>query len=186
VPAHYVNICSLEEVSLKKIGPKGMKWLKITHVFLVVLFFGGILSSLALNLLIDFTKYEESYLGYKNIIIISDNIVRWGAIGTLLVGLTYGFFTSWGFFKHRWVGVKFILYMLQTVVGIFVVDHLMLANMDLLESQKELALSNPEFIQNHEIRQSAVIFQVAVTVFIFTISYLKPWKRKKTVIKDGL
>ena len=95
---------------MKKIGPKGMKWLKIIHVFLVVLFFGGILSSLALNLHIDFTKYDESYLGYKNIIIISDNIVRWGAIGTLLVGFTYGFFTNWGFFKHRWVGVKFVLY----------------------------------------------------------------------------
>ncbi|MEH7526469.1 DUF2269 domain-containing protein, partial [Bacillus sp. JJ1503] len=96
------------------------KWLKIIHVFLVVLFFGGILSSVALNLHIDFTKYDESYLGYKNIIIISDNIVRWGAIGTLLVGFTYGFFTNWGFFKHRWVGVKFVLYIIQTIVGIFV------------------------------------------------------------------
>ena len=168
---------------MKKIGPKGMKWLKITHVFLVVLFFGGILSSLALNLHIDFTKYDESYLGYKNIIIISDNIIRWGAIGTLLIGLIYGFFTSWGFFKHRWVGVKFVLYMIQTVVGIFVVDHLMLANMELLETQKELALSNPEFIQNHATRQYAVIFQVAVTVFIFIISYLKPWKKKKVITK---
>ena len=54
--------------------------------------------------------YDESYLGYKNIIIISDNIIKWGAIGTLLVGFTYGFFTNWGFFKHRWVGVKFVLY----------------------------------------------------------------------------
>lgn len=162
-----------------KIGPNGIKWLKIIHVFLVVLFFGGILSSLALNLQIDFTKYDESYLTYKNIVIISDNVVRWGAIGTLLVGFIYGFFTNWGFFKHKWVGVKFILYMIQTFVGIFVVDKLMVANMELLETQKELALTNPEFIQNHEIRQSAVYFQVAVTIFIFIISYLKPWRKKK-------
>lgn len=162
---------------MKKIGPNGMKWLKIIHVFLVVLFFGGILSSLALNLHINFTKYNESYLAYKNILIISDNIIRWGAIGTLLVGLTYGFFTNWGFFKQRWVGVKFVLYMIQTIVGIFVVDKLMVANMELLETQKELALSNPVFIQNHEIRQYAVLFQVAVTIFI--ISFLKPWRKKK-------
>ncbi len=169
---------------MKKIGPKGMKWLKIIHVFLVVLFFGGILSSLALNLHIDFTKYDESYLGYKNIIIISDNIVRWGAIGTLLVGFTYGFFTNWGFFKHRWVGVKFVLYMIQTIVGIFIVDKLMVANMELLETQKEMALSNPIFIQNHEIRQYAVYFQVVVTIFIFIISFLKPWKKKKLQLKQ--
>lgn len=170
---------------MRKIGPKGMKWLKIIHVFLVVLFFGGILSSLALNLHIDFTEYDESYLGYKNLVIISDNIVRWGAIGTLLVGFTYGFFTNWGFFKHKWVGVKFILYMIQTIVGIFVVDKLMVENMEILEIQKELALSNPVFLQNHEIRQYAVYFQVVVTFFIFIISFLKPWKKKKLQSKQG-
>ncbi len=164
---------------MKRIGPKGLRWLKIIHVFLVVLFFGGILSSLALNLHIDFTKYAEAYLGYKSVIIISDNIIRWGAVGTLLVGFIYGFFTNWGFFKHRWVGVKFILFIIQTVVGIFVVDKLMVANMDMLETQKELALSNPEFIQNHAIRQYAIYFQVAVTIFIFIISFLKPWKKRK-------
>jgi len=164
---------------MKKIGPKGLRWLKIIHVFLVVLFFGGILSSLALNLHIDFTKYDEAYLGYKSVIIISDNIIRWGAVGTLLVGFIYGFFTNWGFFKHRWVGVKFILFIIQTVVGIFVVDKLMVANMDILETQKELALSNPKFIQNHAIRQYAIYFQVAVTIFIFIISFLKPWKKRK-------
>jgi hypothetical protein len=170
---------------MRKIGPKGMKWLKIIHVFLVVLFFGGILSSLALNLHIDFTEYDESYIGYKNLVIISDNIVRWGAIGTLLMSFTYGFFTNWGFFKHKWVGVKFVLYMIQTIVGIFVVDKLMVANMELLETQKELALSNPAFIQNHEIRQYAVYFQVVVTIFIFIISFLKPWKKKKLQSKQG-
>ncbi|GAB6439429.1 DUF2269 domain-containing protein [Bacillus cereus] len=170
---------------MKKIGPKGMKWLKIIHVFLVTLFFGGILSSLALNFHIDFTKYDESYLGYKNIIVISDNVIRWGAIGTLLVGFTYGFFTNWGFFKHRWVGVKFVLYIIQTIVGIFVVDKLMVANMELLETQKELALSNPIFIQNHEIRQYAVYFQVLVTIFVFIISFLKPWKKKKLHSKQN-
>jgi len=175
----------LEGKAVKKIGPKGMKWLKIIHVFLVVLFFGGILSSLSLNLYLDFTKFDETYLGYKNIVIISDNIVRWGAIGTLLVGLVYGFFTNWGFFKHKWVGVKFVLYIIQTIVGIFVIDELMVTNMELLETQKELALSNPEFIQNHELRQYAVYFQVAVTIFIFIISYLKPWKKKKIQAKPS-
>ncbi|MED4285112.1 DUF2269 family protein [Priestia megaterium] len=169
---------------MKKIKPSGMKWLKIIHVFLVVVFFGGILSSLALNLHINLNKYEDSYLNYKNIIVISDNIVRWGAIGTLLVGLIYGFFTNWGFFKHRWVGVKFILYIIQTIVGIFIIDKLMISNMELLESQKELALSNPVFIRNHEIRQYAIYFQVVVTTFIFIISFLKPWRKRNSQLKQ--
>ncbi|MFS0820417.1 DUF2269 domain-containing protein [Bacillus sp. 1P02SD] len=170
---------------MKKIGPKGMKWLKIIHVFLVVLFFGGILSSLSLNLYLDFTEFNESYLGYKTIVIISDHIVRWGAIGTLVVGLIYGFFTNWGFFKHRWVGTKFVLYIIQTIVGIFIIDKLMVTNMELLETQREVALTNPEFIQNHVIRQYAVYFQIAVTTFIFIISYVKPWRKKKEIRKKS-
>ncbi|MEJ9280130.1 DUF2269 family protein [Ureibacillus thermosphaericus] len=170
---------------MKKIGPKGMKWLKIIHVFLVVVFFGGILSSIVLNLHIDFTKYDESYLGYKNMMILSDYIVRLGAVGTLLIGFVYGFFTNWGFFKHRWVGVKFVLYIIQTIVGIFIVDELMVRNMELLEAQKEMAISNPTFVQNHKVMQSAVFFQITVTIFIFVISYLKPWRKKKVQAKQS-
>lgn len=164
---------------MKKLGNKSLRWLKIIHVFLVILFFGGIMSSLALNLLLDFTEYNESHLGYKSIVLISDHIVRYGAVGTLIVALVYGFFTDWGFFKHRWVGVKFILYLIQTMVGIFVIDKLMIANMELLETQRELALNNPVFWQNHEVRQYAVLFQVAVTLFVLIISVMRPWKKKK-------
>ncbi|MCK8486533.1 hypothetical protein M0651_05015 [Paenibacillus sp. MBLB2552] len=99
---------------MKEIGPKALKWLKIIHLLLVVMFFGGILSSTALNLQIDLQNYNESYLAYKGLILISDHVVRYGAIVTLLVGFVYGFFTNWGFFKHRWVGVKFVLYLVQT------------------------------------------------------------------------
>ncbi|WP_124726272.1 DUF2269 family protein [Staphylospora marina] len=166
---------------MKTLGPNGLRWLKIVHVFLVVVFFGGILSSLAINLHVDFSRYDASYPAYKHIVLISDHVIRWGAAGTLLVGFIYGFFTKWGFFKHRWVGVKFVLYLVQTVVGIFIVDNLMMENMHLLETQQEMALHNPDFLRNHEIRQVAVFFQVAVTTFIFIISYLKPWKKKKRV-----
>lgn len=164
---------------MRKLGSGGLKWLKILHIFLIILFFGGIMSSLALNLGIDFTKYDESYLTYKNIFFISNNIIRYGAIGTLLISFIYGFFTNWGFFKHKWLATKFILYIVQTLIGILVVDKLMVANMQLLETQKVLALSNPVFLQNHELRQYAVILQVVVTIFLTIISVLKPWKTKK-------
>ncbi|WP_178022259.1 DUF2269 family protein [uncultured Paenibacillus sp.] len=164
---------------MRKMRPKGLKWLKIIHLLLVVMFFGGILSSTALNLQIDLRNYDESYLAYKGLILISDHVVRYGAIGTLLVGFVYGFFTNWGFFKHRWVGVKFVLYLVQTIIGIFAVDKLMVANMRMLETQGARALSDPGFLQNHEIRQVFVWFQIVVTIFIIIISVWKPWRKKK-------
>ncbi|CAH1206116.1 hypothetical protein PAECIP111891_02795 [Paenibacillus allorhizoplanae] len=167
---------------MKKLSPVGMKWLKIVHISLVALFFGGIMSSLALNMGISLATYDDTLATYKRIVVISDSIIRTGAVGTLLVGFVYGFLTSWGFFKHRWVTVKWILFVGQTIIGIFVVDKLMLANMTLLETEKALALTNPEFLHNQTLRQYAIYVQVAVTVFILCISVFRPWKKKKQAV----
>ncbi|MNI98051.1 hypothetical protein D3C73_1568190 [compost metagenome] len=51
--------------------------------------------------------------------------------------------------------------------------------MGMLETQGAMALSDPVFLQNHEIRQVFVWFQIAVTIFIIIISVWKPWKKKK-------
>jgi hypothetical protein len=61
----------------------------------------------------------------------------------------------------------------------------MMTNMAILEREKALALSNPTFIENHELREYAVWFQVGVTLIIFSISVLKPWKKKKTASKKS-
>lgn len=164
---------------MKKLGTKATRWLKILHIVLVSLFFGGIMSSLVLHFTMEMAAYGQTLELYKNVVTISDYIVRTGAVGTLLVGSIYGFFTNWGFFKHRWVTVKWILFIIQTVVGINIVDELMMENMALLEAEGSKALTNPVFIDNHTNRQYAVYFQIAVTLFIFAISVLRPWKKKK-------
>jgi len=165
---------------MKKWSPTAMKWLKIVHLILVALFFGGIMSSVALNFGIDLQQYDKTLDSYRAMVQVSDQIVRIGAVGTLLVGFIYGIFTSWGFFKHRWITVKWILFIIQTLIGIFVVDKLMVANMTMLDQQQATAISNPSFIQNHTFRQYAVIVQIGITLFIIAISVLKPWKKKKS------
>jgi len=170
---------------LKKLGPAGLKWLKIIHILLVTFFFGGIMSSLAINLGIKFAAYRETMETYKNVVIISDHIIRIGAVGTLFIGFVYGIFTNWGFFRHRWVTVKWILFVCQTLIGIFIVDKLMLANMALLETEGSGALINPVFLHNHSVRQDFVIIQILITVFIICISVIKPWKKKKLTSKNA-
>jgi hypothetical protein len=152
----------------------GMKVLKMLHLLLIVLFLGGILSSFALIIKLDLANFEQVYMAYKSFNIISDNIVKIGAQGTILLGAIYGFFTRWGFIKHKWLAVKWILFITQTFVGILVVDRLMMANTALLETEKTLALSNPVFIYNHFLRLYVVIFQIGLTIFALVLSVLKP------------
>ncbi|WP_260845688.1 DUF2269 family protein [Paenibacillus sp. Y412MC10] len=156
-----------------------MKWLKIVHIVLVSLFFGGILSSVTVNFALGLNSYEDTLKSYKVIVLISDGVIRTGAVGTLAVAFVYGFFTPWGFFRHRWLAVKWILFLLQTFIGIFVVDKLMLANLYLLETLGPAALGDPGFLRNHGLRNAFVFIQIVLTLVIFVISVIKPWKKKR-------
>lgn len=172
-------------MALRNLGPLGMKWLKILHILLAILFLGGILSSFTLTLWLDLSAFDEVYVTYKNLLRISDNVVRYGAQGTLLVGIVYGMFTTWGFFKHTWLIVKWLIFTVQTVLGIFIVDHLMVANMALLESEGSAALRDPIFLYNHHFRQSIVVVQIVLTLVILMISGLKPWRSKSSNSKPA-
>ena len=157
-----------------KFGSLGLKILRMLHFLLIVLFLGGILSSFALILRLDLSNYTDVYLNYKVFNIISDNVVKIGAQGTILLGAVYGFFTHWGFVKHKWLALKWLLFIAQTFIGILIVDKLMVSNLALLKTEKTLALSNPIFIHNHYLRLYVVIVQIGLTLIALILSVLKP------------
>lgn len=159
---------------MKKLGVRELKYLKMLHVFFVVVLFGGILISLVININIDFTNYDETYYGYKTLILLSSKAIKHGTIATIIIACIYGFRTKWGFFKFRWIGLKIILFTIQICLGLFIINKFTLENLEILESQKELALSNATFIHNQEIRQIALFLQVLITIIIFIISFMKP------------
>ena len=156
-----------------KFGSLGLKILKMLHILMIVLFLGGILSSFALIMKLDLSNFDDVYLTYRSFNIISDNIVKLGAQGTILLGAIYGFFTKWGFVKHKWLAVKWVLFITQTFIGILVVDKLMIANLALLEAEKFLALSDPIFIHNHYLRLYVVVGQICLTLVALILSVLK-------------
>jgi len=163
---------------MRKFGSIGLKVLKMLHILMIVLFLGGILSSFALMMKLDLSNFDDVYLTYKSFIVISNNIVKMGAQGTILLGAVYGFFTKFGFVKHKWLALKWVLFIIQTFVGILVVDKLMVENLTLLETEKILALSNPVFIQDHFLMRYVAIAQIGLTLFALILSVLKPGRSR--------
>ena len=161
-----------------KFGSLSLKILKMFHILLIVLFLGGILSSFALILNLDLSNFVDVYSRYKVFNIISGNVVKIGAQGTILLGAIYGIFTRWGFIRHKWLGLKWLLFIAQTFIGILVVDKLMVSNLTLLEAEQSLALTNPVFIHNHYLRLYVVIGQIALTLFALILSVLKPGRNR--------
>lgn len=164
---------------MRKFGSIGLKLLKMFHILMIVLFLGGILSSFALLMRLDLSDFEAVAGAYKTFNIISDNVVKMGAQGTILLGAIYGFFTKWGFIKHKWLAVKWILFIAQTFIGILIVDKLMMANIVLLETEQVWALSDPIFIHNHYLRLYVVIAQIGLTLFALILSVLKPGRSRR-------
>jgi len=163
---------------MRKFGSLGLKLLKMLHILLIVLFLGGILSSFALLTNLDLSNFNDVYTTYKIFNTISDNVVKIGAQGTILLGAIYGFFTKWGFIKHKWLAVKWILFIAQTFIGILVVDELMVANLALLETEKVLALNNPTFLHHHYLRLYVVVAQIGLTLLALVLSVLKPGRSR--------
>jgi hypothetical protein len=150
-----------------------------------VLFFGGILSSTAIGMSLNLRNFDEVYFAYKNLMVISDNIVRIGSVGILALGAVYGLFTNWRFFKFRWLTAKWALFAAQTAIGILLVDRLMTANMSLLDTEGMMAINNPSFLFNHFLRQGIVFVQISLALLIMAISVMKPW-RNRTRISPNL
>ncbi|WP_019004937.1 hypothetical protein [Cohnella laeviribosi] len=162
----------------RKIGLKGMKWLKIIHLVLVVLMLGGIVSSVAIRLGVHPESYEETVLVYRVLQTVSDQIIRYGGFGILLIGLVYSIWTNWGFFKHKWILVKWIVFIAQTVFGIQFIDRWMVENLSLLETEKAAALSNPVFLHNETLIRYGAMTQTGLLLFLIAISVFKPWRKK--------
>jgi hypothetical protein len=98
-----------------------------------------------------------------------------------MLGVVYGAFTKWGFFKYRWITVKWVLFILQTVLGIALVDRMLTINMAILHADGAAALNDPVFLGNHALRQTVVIAQIAFSLFMVVISTLKPWGKRKAL-----
>lgn len=163
---------------MKKLTTTGQKWLKTVHLIVLVLMLGGIISSLVLRLGLRLTDYSQVLFTYRLMLLVSDYVIRYGAKGILLTGIVYSVWTNWGFFRYRWVTVKWAVFLGQTVFGIACIDRWMVANLRLLEAGGPAALTDPVFVQQHAWMQWGAIAQVAAILFLTWVSVFKPWKQR--------
>lgn len=105
-------------------------------------------------------------------------MIRYGAQGILLTALVYSLWTPWGFAKYRWVLVKWVVFVGQTLFGIFFVDRRMSTNLSLLDGGGTSVLSAPAFLANHRSVLIGAIIQVSCILVLLCLSVLKPWRSR--------
>src|SRR3990172_2472827 len=129
------------------LGTTGKQWLKSIHLILSVIWLGAAISMNILRFAWAPSAQGDLYAVDHSIALIDNWVVVPAAWGALLTGLLESWLTSWGFFKYRWVTVKWI-----GTVAIMIYAPLFVSQWDrkieaISEVEGLLALQNPAYLQ---------------------------------------
>lgn len=164
---------------MKKLSARGQKWLKGCHVFFAGLWVGGAVALTLMNFLLKAADGMELYGINRSLKFVDDLIIIPGAMGSLLTALIYALFTNWGWFKHRWITLKWIINVGGVIFGTFWLGPWTNSLVPLAKARGLAALADPAYAQTRTLLLSLGTIQACTIVLAVFISVLKPWKRSK-------
>ena len=163
---------------MKKLTTNGQKWLKIFHLFFVALWIGGAFSINLKQFFIHPETGDELYGILSTMDFIDWYVIVVGANGTLLTALLYSIFTKWGWFKHRWMTVKWIILLAGISFGTYPLGPWLSGMTELARTQGLGAFHNETFLHYQKMLMIFGSIQLCTILFAAIISVLKPWKNK--------
>ncbi|MDE5916062.1 MAG: hypothetical protein K2G71_05765 [Duncaniella sp.] len=164
---------------MKTLSPKGMKTLKTVHLILIMMWTTGVATMCML-----YWKPASSGLDFlynqKYAMFIDYTLVIPGALLTVVTGIVYGTFTKWGFFKFRWLTVKWIVGILVILIGTFGLHPLAETIIEQASPIANGSVCIPAdfFGSKPKIVGYTGILQALALVFLIVISVFKPWTKK--------
>lgn len=167
---------------MKKLGAKGMKVLKTCHLIFAMMWVVGVMAMTTINL-IEAKSGDELYMSLLISRFIDDVLVIPGATLTVITAIIYGVSSNWGFFKHRWITVKWIASVVVIIVGTFYFSPKLDRCLEIADQTRDAALSNTELISNSQISLYGSFVQAGILIILIVISVFKPWKKKKALNK---
>jgi uncharacterized membrane protein len=168
-------------------SPGGQRWLKGAHLLCACCWIGGAVSLLLLYFLKASVGSGAELFGVNRSIHFVDMavVVIPGAFGSLLTGLLYSLCTEWGFFKHTWIVVKWVVTILAILFGTFYLGPWETGMMRISGELGLEALQNADYLHNQRMNLLFGALQLGVLIVTLFISIFKPWRRKTTPRHSG-
>lgn len=163
---------------MKRFGTTGMKTLKIFHLLFAVMWIGGVMALVSLQLGSSPDTEQMMYMAAVDHLIVDEFFLIPGGIGIVVTAILYGTFTGWGFFRQRWLAVKWVLTVLLVLIGAGYMGVTIKTNA--AYAQNMLMENFCADVWRDNVRHVAIagIIQIAGFIYIVAISVLKPWKKK--------
>jgi uncharacterized membrane protein len=165
---------------MKKIGPKGQRWLKGFHALFACMWVGAAIILTVKQFFISATDGGQLHGIMATLDFIDIYIIIPGAIGVLLTGLIYSIWTRWGWFKHNWIIVKWVICIYGVAFGTYPLGPWMKSLAHISKVQGLAALSDPTFVHNRLMLMVFGTFQAITLIIAIFLTTLRPWKKKIT------
>ena len=94
---------------MKKLKSRGQRLLKFFHLSFACMWVGAAIVLSVKEFFVSPSGGEELYGIQSTMEFIDDFIIVPGAVGVLLTGVLYSVWTTWGWFRHRWITVKWVI-----------------------------------------------------------------------------
>ena len=166
---------------MKKLKPNGVKLLKVFHLLFAIMWICGAIALILGMYIATADTGDELYMKLRMLQVIDDWIIIPGANGCLLTGIIYGIWTNWGFFKYRWLTVKWILTVIQMLFGTFFLGVWLNGSVEIAGSLRDTAFSNSQLIYYTQMISIWGLAQLGLLLLYIVISVYKPWKKKKSI-----
>ncbi|MGH2414380.1 MAG: hypothetical protein ACREPR_03090 [Brasilonema sp.] len=171
---------------MNKLSVKQKNWLLTFHVAFGGIWFGTALCMIAIALSNQNTPNgDELYAVNAVMKLLDDLVIIPSAVLSLMTGGLLCWLTIWGFFKHYWVIVKWIVTVTLIVTGTIWLGPWTNAITAISDAQRIQALQNPLYVFDQKAVVVGAIIQTLCVLVIIGISVLKPWGRRKLKVQSG-
>jgi len=160
-----------------KLKKRGFRILKIFHLLAVCCWFGGAASMLLLNLKSSVAVSEGVLYGINTASHLIDTwvIAAFGALGCIITGIMYGIFTTWGFFKHKWIIGKWVITAAALTTAILFLGPAVETMLELSSELGTDALHNQAYLAVKSSHLYVSLLQIALYALMIILSVIKPW-----------
>ena len=163
---------------MKKIRAKGRAWLKGFHVFFACIWVGTAVVLCVKQFFISASSGDELYGIISTLDFIDIKILVPGAMGILITGIIYSVWTDWGWFRHNWIIVKWIICIYGVIFGTYPLGPWMQSLTEISKVKGLDALADPVFVHNQKMLLVFGTFQCFMLVVAIFITAIKPWKKR--------
>jgi len=163
---------------MKKLSASGRAWLKGFHIVCTCAWIGAGVCMFLLNFVARPNDSHDLYVVMAALRLIDDWMIIPAAIGSLLTGLLLSWLTPWGFFKWRWVTVKWGLTVIMTLFGVFYLSPWLHEMADITVSDPIGVLHNETFLAKRWLLSLSGGPMFLAMFFLVFISVVTPWSAR--------